>query len=94
MIAGGPDKLEAEARQLIAEGRFEEARKVVRAYCDMFADGKLDGAAIDNAREFLNWAIETASAIRSHALVSRSELNRAAAYGGMRRNLKTWEIVS
>jgi hypothetical protein len=52
-------------------------------------------AAIQSAREFLNWAIKAVAAMRSHALVRRSELSRAIPYAGSgQRAFKTWEILS
>ena len=95
MSTSRPDELAAEARQLIAEGRFLEARRVVLAYCHMLANVKANDAAVQDAREFLTWAMKAAAAMRSHALLRRSELNRAGAYASSgRRPLKTWEIVS
>jgi hypothetical protein len=94
MRTPAPGALAAEARQLITEGRFADAQKAVLAYCDLLANGKANEAAMRDAREFLNWAIKAASAMRSHALLQRSELNRATVYGAGRRALKTWEIVS
>jgi hypothetical protein len=95
MSATNRDVLAAEARQLIAGGRFIEARRVVLAYCDSLASVKANDAAVQDAREFLTWGLKAAAAMRSHALLRRSELNRAGAYSNSeRRPLKTWEIVS
>ncbi len=89
------DVLAAEARRLITDGRFLEARKAVLAYCHMLANAKANDAAVQDGREFLTWAMKAAAAMRSHALLRRSELNRATAYANSdRRALKTWEIVS
>ena len=88
------EALAAEARQLISDGRFVEARSAVLAYGQAAtADG--NESAIENAREFLNWALKAVAVMRSHALKQRSELNRAGVYANSgRRALKTWEMVS
>jgi hypothetical protein len=94
MSTPAPAALASEARRLITEGRFAEAQEVVLAYCDMLAKVEPSEAAVQEARRFLNWAIKAATAMRSHALLHRSELRRAAVYGAGRHTLKTWEIVS
>jgi hypothetical protein len=96
MSAPTLEALAAEARQLITDGRFLEARKVVLAYCNMLANDQGNDASVQEAREFLSWAMKAVVAMRSHALLRRSELNRAVPYASSsrRRARKTWEIVS
>ena len=89
------DTLASEARQLIADGQFVEARKVVLAYCHELAGIEANYAALQNGRDFLNWALKTVAAARSHALLRRSELNRASGYANSGRGARTtWHIVS
>ena len=93
-----PDVLAAEARQLITDGHFVEAQEAVLAYFQTLAKVeplKENEAALQSAREFLNWAIKAVAAMRSHALLRRSELSRTIPYAGSgQRAFKTWEILS